>query len=174
MNSLRFVSAKTITDTGFWQTLASLKKDELKLNEDPIDIYPTSSFSNPSKENVVVPPVVNLDSFSFDSKHLYQSQFTFKSTGTIVNYNTMQSFKECDKKALIDAVAETIKNKIKEKDTTALRSVLLISFADLKAFKFYYVCAHVTLSPKSPFLVDGPVNSVDEKVQMNICIDIDK
>ncbi|KAK1147046.1 ubiquitin-like modifier-activating enzyme ATG7 isoform X1 [Acipenser oxyrinchus oxyrinchus] len=62
--------------------------------------------------------------------------------GTLYNTNTLESFKTCDKKALLEKAAKEIWDAIQSgivlETPSLLNKFLLLTFADLKKYRFYY------------------------------------
>lgn len=84
-------------------------------------------------------------------------------TGQLINYNTIESFKSVDKNALLKVAAEPIWNHIHRSSSSSaasgssiprkvtaadLNPLLVITFADLKKYKYYYWCAFPALLQK--------------------------
>ncbi|GAA6014448.1 hypothetical protein JCM11491_007057 [Sporobolomyces phaffii] len=63
-------------------------------------------------------------------------------TGTLRNFNTIEEFKQCDKAKLAQQVGEQIWSDISSSSDDAslesLNTFLIVTFADLKKYKYYY------------------------------------
>ncbi|KTF95368.1 hypothetical protein cypCar_00029647 [Cyprinus carpio] len=63
-------------------------------------------------------------------------------SGTLYNTNTLEAFKTTDKKALLDKAANEIWSTIQSgavlEDSSILNKFILLTFADLKKYHFYY------------------------------------
>lgn len=129
MAVLQFAQFASAVDAAFWQALATKKLDVLKLSEAPQDIHayyttgrPLASDSD-EQQAVVVParfcvPAQGLD--NDDTRYwlygelasvfpptrayplllLIRQPFTFPVSGTLVNTNTLEDFKNIDKNDL--------------------------------------------------------------------------
>ena len=66
-------------------------------------------------------------------------------TGLLKNYNTIEEFKAVDKTALFNQLADDIwKSIVEDKSTALLNRFLVITFADLKKYKYFYWFAFPT------------------------------
>lgn len=76
-------------------------------------------------------------------------------TGYLTNFNTIEEFKSLDKAAFLKSagnqIFESIKNKSFLSNPSVLNTFQMISFADLKKFKFYYWLAFPSLQTKWDF-----------------------
>uniref|UniRef100_A0A2K5E9X1 Ubiquitin-like modifier-activating enzyme ATG7 n=1 Tax=Aotus nancymaae TaxID=37293 RepID=A0A2K5E9X1_AOTNA len=82
--------------------------------------------------------------------------------GTLYNTNTLESFKTADKKLLLEQAANEIWESIKSgaalENPVLLNKFLLLTFADLKKYHFYYwFCYPALCLPESLPLIQGPV-----------------
>ena len=84
-------------------------------------------------------------------------------SGTFKNFNTIEDFKNADKAALFNHVAdETWKSIVEERSTAHLTRFLLITFADLKKYKYYYWFAFPAFVAKPAWEIDGDWQSAGE------------
>ncbi|XP_069795970.1 ubiquitin-like modifier-activating enzyme ATG7 isoform X4 [Narcine bancroftii] len=87
--------------------------------------------------------------------------------GTLYNTNTLQSFKSTDKKALLEQVGKEIWEDIKSgraiEDPSILSTFLLLTYADLKKYHFYYWFAFpaVCFSEAIP-IIQPPIGLADK------------
>ncbi|KAI8434360.1 hypothetical protein MSG28_012421 [Choristoneura fumiferana] len=93
-----------------------------------------------------------------DLEQLYQNV-----TGTIMNKNTIEEFKNTDKAALLNSVGEAMWTNIKTKiwitKPSVLSNFIVISFADLKKFHYYYWFAYPAPSQPTVYLKE-PSSSI--------------
>ncbi|GAA5873942.1 hypothetical protein JCM3774_004046 [Rhodotorula dairenensis] len=83
--------------------------------------------------------------------------------GTLRNFNTIEEFRNCDKAKLLDELGEQIWTRAITSATAdppptlaALNPFLLITFADLKKYRYYYWCAFPAVVQKPGWeVVDG-------------------
>ena len=77
-------------------------------------------------------------------------------TGSLKNFNTIEDFKNADKTALFNAVADEIWSSIAvDKSTALLNRFLVITFADLKKYKYFYWFAFPAFVTKPAWEIDG-------------------
>lgn len=75
-SSLRFEQLQSSIDTTFWQTLARIKIDEMKLSDSPIDVYGhfTGGMPHPKAS---IPPRIYLNNTSFENSNTKLSCLLF-------------------------------------------------------------------------------------------------
>lgn len=142
-DQLMYAPAVSYADSSFFVELSALKLDVLKLDTSFQDIVAYYNYSALGTEQ---PPSLNVSDSSFkgDSYLAKQlpSQSFFLSRGKLFNVNSIEEFKNVNKKDLLTESALSIWNKIKDgsftKDPSILSSFILLSYADLKKYKFYY------------------------------------
>ena len=77
-------------------------------------------------------------------------------TGSFKNFNTIEDFKNADKNALFNGVADEIwKSIVDDKSTKMLNRFLVITFADLKKYKYFYWFAFPAFAAKPAWEIDG-------------------
>ncbi|KAF8967023.1 hypothetical protein BDZ97DRAFT_1804814 [Flammula alnicola] len=143
MPIVQFAPFSSLVQPALWHKLTDLKIDVLKLSDAavPISASYTSGRSVKDRETgqeISLPCnlTVGSESFEQDYKPTHGSVST---VGTLKNYNTIEDFKAADKTALFNQEAQIIWDHIiKTRDTTQLNRFLLITFADLKKYKYYY------------------------------------
>ncbi|CUS23024.1 LAQU0S08e00452g1_1 [Lachancea quebecensis] len=134
---LKFVSpCQSFLDTSFFQELARLKLDVLKLDSTTKEL--TSSIDTSHIPRGSSCAHLFLDSDSFKDRKPREGELLIK--GSLHNFNTIEEFKKVDKtKFLRDRADELWKEGTNDPNNCVKFSI--ISFADLKAFKFFYwVC----------------------------------
>lgn len=138
-----YAPAVSYADSSFFVELSALKLDVLKLDTSFQDIVAYYNYSALGTEQ---PPSLNVSDSSFKgdsylAKQLPPQSF-FLSRGKLFNVNSIEEFKNVNKKDLLTESALSIWNKIKDgsftKDPSILSSFILLSYADLKKYKFYY------------------------------------
>ena len=69
--------------------------------------------------------------------------------GSSKNFNTIEDFKNADKTALFNQLADEIwKGIVEDKSTALLNRFLVITFADLKKYKYFYWFAFPAFAAK--------------------------
>lgn len=163
---LQFAPLQSSIDEGFWHRLSSLKLNHWKTDESNVSIsgffapcshYRVSNHVNILSESL---PSENCEhSPSASSSHTNRNRCAVP--GTLYNTNTIEGFRQLDKQKLLKDEAEKIWDDIRngkvEKDCALLSRFLVISFADLKKWSFYYSVAFPAL------VLDPPATLVDLK-----------
>ncbi|XP_071697488.1 ubiquitin-like modifier-activating enzyme atg7 [Rutidosis leptorrhynchoides] len=162
---LQFAPFQSSVDEGFWHGLSSLKLNKLKIDESPISItgfYAPCSNSQVSSHLTLLTdslPTEPNDEPSIETSRGNRNKCSVP--GTLYNTNTLEGFHALDKQGLLKAEAKKIWDDIRlgkaEEDGSVLLRFLLISFADLKKFNFYYWFAFPAL------VLDPPATLVDLK-----------
>jgi len=146
---LQFQPFTSNVSIDFWFELAKRKLEQYKLSEEPVPLtglYNASHYAQTSStEAVSLPSLFQLSKESFEhtgAAFTTSSINSCSSTGTMYNTNTTESFVNMDKKILFDRLASQIWSDIQsgkalDKPST-LTAFLLVAFADIKKYKFYY------------------------------------
>lgn len=143
MPIVQFVPFSSLVQPTLWHKLTDLKIDVLKLSDAALPI--TASYSigrsvhdRETGQEIALPCNLSVGSESFEQDHK-PPHGSVSATGTLKNYNTIEEFKAADKTALFNQEAQDAWNNIvKTRDTSQLSRFLLITFADLKKYKYYY------------------------------------
>lgn len=135
VKQLKYASPfQSFLDTSFFQELSRLKLEVLKLDSDAQEIYTKVDLSNSNDSAHLF-----LNGQSFDAKNS-STGFSTNINGLIFNYNTLEEFKGLDKQNFLE---ERSIEKMREGLIDVNKSVgfSIISFSDLKKYKFvYWVC----------------------------------
>jgi ubiquitin-like modifier-activating enzyme ATG7 len=136
-----------------------LKLDVYKLNEDPIVIHGYYRLGEPP-----LPSCVYLERDAFSIEYKAPARF-YAAPGTLYNTNTIEAFKNLPKANLFKTATGKIWHDITSgealRDPWLLNRFLLLTFADLKKYRFYYMFGYpalhfgdenVTASPSAPLL----------------------
>ncbi|XP_043220983.1 ubiquitin-like modifier-activating enzyme ATG7 [Amphibalanus amphitrite] len=150
---LQFLPFSSAVETGFWHKLSQLKLDVLHLNEEPINI--NGNYYNNAVQGL--PALFNVDFTSFDSR----PPEALSCPGVLINRNTRETFKECDKAELLRQRGEEVWSSITDGSALSrpglLNRWLLITFADLKRYDFLYWFGFPALKcPSSVMTVEPP------------------
>lgn len=155
--TISFLAPKSFVNISFWEELYRRKLDMYGLNSERI---PIRAFLSPSEGENLSALTVSKESYEgLHSFFFYQHQFHFISSflsssdpsspslaemsttevsipGSLLNVNTVQAFKDVDKKGLIEEVGGLVRDAIESKryleDPSTLQRFVLLSFADLK------------------------------------------
>uniref|UniRef100_A0ACB8EIH0 Autophagy- protein 7 (Autophagy- E1-like activating enzyme atg7) n=1 Tax=Sphaerodactylus townsendi TaxID=933632 RepID=A0ACB8EIH0_9SAUR len=154
---LQFVPFSSALDAGFWHELTQKKLNEYKLDETPKTIKGYYYNGDPTG----MPARLTLEFSAFDV-HAPTPAHCCPAVGTLYNTNTMESFKSCDKKFLLEQAASEIWDSIKSgeaiENPVLLNRFLLLTFADLKRYRFYYwFCYPALCLPEGIPLTQQPV-----------------
>eukprot|EP00249_Psilotum_nudum_P020672 c27801_g1_i1 orf=95-2290(+) len=147
MDILKFMRWNSRVDDEFWQRFAELKLDTLGLDQNPINIQgffaPCSHSQIPSYLQLrfaSLPSEIgqNIDYMGARFGHRNQCSML----GTLYNTNTEESFRTIDKQALLKTETQKVWDDIcsgkAEENSSLLNRFFLISYADLKKWRFYY------------------------------------
>ncbi|XP_046408328.1 ubiquitin-like modifier-activating enzyme ATG7 [Ischnura elegans] len=159
-NILRYAPFSSVVAPGFWHNLSQLKLDVDRLCELPRKIWGYYSASDPPGFNMSL----FVDYSSFNSEFTVEPT-SLPSNGVLINTNTLESFKETDKMALVKKYGEELKEMILNGDALKnpwlLSKFILLTHADLKKHQFYYWFAFV--SPKFPDVQEiQPAMKIDQ------------
>ncbi|KAJ3348787.1 Autophagy protein 7, partial [Kappamyces sp. JEL0680] len=160
---LQFDPFESAVDITFWETLAKNKMEVYRLDDSVLDIQasyePGKKVKARTTQSVVLmPPRLLVNAAALGPSLADAVPGVFKNT------NTLPDFKALDKNAFLKQVAARIWTAIA--DGSAVRSPNLLStfglitFADLKKYKFYYWFSFPALLPDSPFSA-GPIEPLD-------------
>ncbi|XP_074644713.1 ubiquitin-like modifier-activating enzyme ATG7 isoform X2 [Tubulanus polymorphus] len=134
---LQFAPFSSVLDGGFWHTLSQKKLDVFGLAEEEQELH--GFYSNGGLLGSSCR--TNLDFSAFDSKAKTPARL-FRTNGSILNTNTLDSFKSLDKKLYLDKHGKELWNDIcsgdAEKNPSLLVKFHLITFANLKKYVFHY------------------------------------
>ncbi|KAN0074509.1 hypothetical protein V8E55_011921 [Tylopilus felleus] len=143
MPVVQFAPFASVVQPAFWHELTRLKIDVLRLSDESISL--TGSYSvgrsirdRETGQDVALGCNLSLGADAFDKDPSIPA-WSISARGVFKNYNTFEDFKAADKAALFNTVADEMWTSIAEhKDTSKLNQFLLITFADLKKYQYYY------------------------------------
>jgi ubiquitin-like modifier-activating enzyme ATG7 len=150
---LKFESVESGVDGTFWERLSSNKMQVYKLDDSFIPIQgsykPGSLLVTNNGEKLAIPGRISVSSESFTKMNQFQVP------GILKNTNTLGEFKELDKNLFLKEAGIKIWDAIVSgeaiKNPQVLNYFTLITFADLKKYKFFYWFAFPAIVPKTPF-----------------------
>ncbi|TFY73078.1 hypothetical protein EWM64_g10934, partial [Hericium alpestre] len=143
MPVVHFVPFSSLVQPTLWHELTRLKLEVLRLSDETVPLTATYSAGRTIKDRntgqeVALGCMITAGGDGFDKDHALPPQ-AVAAYGVLKNYNTIDEFKNADKKALLNQVADEIWESITTKrDTSALTRFLVITYADLKKYKYYY------------------------------------
>ncbi|KAJ9565868.1 hypothetical protein OSB04_001834 [Centaurea solstitialis] len=160
---LQFAPFQSSVDEGFWHGLSSLKLNKLKTDESPISITgfyaPCSNPQVSSHLTLLTESLPTEPSDGLPTETSRGNRNKCSVPGILYNTNTLEGYHSLDKQGLLKAEAKKIWEDIRsgkaEEDSSVLMRFLVISFADLKKFNFYYWFAFPGL------VLDPPATLVD-------------
>nr|XP_022917514.1 ubiquitin-like modifier-activating enzyme ATG7 [Onthophagus taurus] len=130
------VPFSSCVNPSFWHKLANLKLDVYKLDETASKVW--GYYSNLNCQNK---PLLEVDSTSFNSEYT-GVKFSLPYHGLLINKNTIEQFKDCDKLEILAKMGQNIQETFKDdrviEDPSLLNNFLVLSHADLKKYNFYY------------------------------------
>ncbi|TFK37809.1 E1-like protein-activating [Crucibulum laeve] len=161
MPIVQFTPFSSIIQPDFWHKLTNLKIDVLKLSDDALTVSGSYSTGRTVKDResgqeIALGCTIALGDGAFDEREFGVPQGSVRANGTFKNYNTIEDFKAADKTSLFNQEAEKIWNQILTTRSTALLThFLLITYADLKKYKYYYWFAFPAFVAKPAWELNG-------------------
>ncbi|KAG7493537.1 hypothetical protein JOB18_011245 [Solea senegalensis] len=153
---LQFAPFSSALEAGFWHQLTQKKLNDYRLDESPKFIK--GYYYN--GDTVGFPTRLTLEFSAFDVDGPTPAHCC-PAVGTLYNTNTLDAFKTTDKKALLEKEAKEIWDAIQSgaalKDPSILCRFILLTFADLKKYHFYYwFCFPALCFPEGIKIVQPP------------------
>lgn len=144
---LKFVPPlQSFIDTTFFQELSHIKLDITQLDSTGIDLYTKiDTLSTPRSSNS---SHLFLNKQSFDKKNWENVENGIPLAGKIFNFNAIDEFKKLDKIKFLEERTKDLWVE-GELDINKCIGFSIISFADLKKYKFYYWVCTPCFSPSS-------------------------
>lgn len=159
MPIVQFAPFASLVQPAFWHELTSLKIDVLRLSDEalPITGYYTLGRSITDRETgseIVLGCNLSVGPESFH-KSSQPPSGAFPAKGHFKNFNTIEDFKAADKTALFNQETERMwESIVTTRDTSSLNSFILITYADLKKYKYYYWFAFPSFVAKPAWEID--------------------
>ena len=180
MPIVQFAPFQSLVEPAFWHALTDLKIDVLRLSDDAVPLTATyttgrSITDRETGKDIALASTLSVggDAFSKTPQSVFPiircsliltpslsfdrvPQSAIAATGSFKNFNTIEDFKNADKSALFNALADEIWTSITvDKSTALLNRFLLITFADLKKYKYFYWFAFPAFAAKPAWEIDG-------------------
>ncbi|KAG6826696.1 hypothetical protein H0H92_014812 [Tricholoma furcatifolium] len=168
MPIVQFAPFSSLIQPSFWHELTNLKIDVLRLSDEAIPISGSYSVGRSvtdreSGQEIALGCHMSVGSESFN-KDVKATPGSVNATGTFKNYNTIEEFKAADKSSLFNQEATKIWDHIlSTRDTTRLNDFLLITFSDLKKYKYYYWFAFPAFVSKPAWEIQGDWRSAADE-----------
>ena len=159
-------------DIGFWSELSTLKLDTLRLDDSARSIW--GSYECGSRSSATGAKFL-VGSESLDPSAQSSARFV-RAPGTITVVNTVEAFKELDKKKIIEELGTLILDAIDSgaaiEDPSLLARWAMITFSNLKTYCHYYWLAFPAVSLPIPAVASPPVPlsarlSPDQQAQLH-------
>ncbi|XP_017160461.1 ubiquitin-like modifier-activating enzyme ATG7 isoform X1 [Poecilia reticulata] len=154
---LQFAPFSSALEAGFWHQLTQKKLNDYRLDESPKCIKGYYYNGDP----VGLPTRLTLEFSAFDVDGPTPARCC-PALGMLYNTNTLDAFKAADKKALLEKEAKEIWEAIESgaalKNPSVLCRFILLTFADLKKYHFYYwFCFPALCFPEGLKIIQPPV-----------------
>ncbi|KAL6298925.1 E1-like protein-activating [Sparassis latifolia] len=168
MPVVQFTPFSSLVQPAFWHALTDLKIDVLKLSDDAIPLSASYSPGRAVKDRESGKEIALACNLSVSGEAFTQvEQLPHNSvsvSGLFKNYNTIEEFKAADKTALFNQVAEEIWESIfVDRSTAQLSRFILITFADLKKYKYYYWFAFPAFVAKPAWEIERDWQPAEEE-----------
>ncbi|KAF9422491.1 hypothetical protein HW555_001889 [Spodoptera exigua] len=152
---IQYVPFMSFVHPSFWHSLTEMKLDVDKLNETTKQIWGRFTYRSD------IGAVFEVDGTSFNKVPENEQLYT-NVKGTIMNKNTIEEFKSIDKAALLNSVGKVLWTSLQDKSWISVPSSLLkfiiLSFADLKKFHYYYWFAFPAPSQPTVYVKEKSTN----------------
>ncbi|KAH9934441.1 E1-like protein-activating [Epithele typhae] len=167
MPIVQFAPLQSLVQPAFWHALTDLKIDVLRLSDDALPVAASYAPGRAVKDRETGQEIalgcnltVGSDAFSKDPQ---APQHAVAATGSFKNFNTIEEFKNADKTALFAQTANEIWKSITvDKSTAQLTRFLLITFADLKKYKYFYWFAFPAFVTKPAWEIDADWQAAED------------
>ncbi|KAG1716197.1 hypothetical protein ID866_937 [Astraeus odoratus] len=143
MPVIQFAPFSSLVQPGFWHELTRLKIDVLRLSDESLTVNGSYTVGRSIRDretgqDVALGCNLVLGADAFE-KLPQLPPMSVTAIGVFKNYNTIDDFKTAEKAALFNEVANDMwQSIIDNKDASKLSQFLLITFADLKKYQYYY------------------------------------
>eukprot|EP00051_Salpingoeca_urceolata_P020276 m.302915 g.302915 ORF g.302915 m.302915 type:complete len:694 (-) comp19583_c3_seq2:219-2300(-) len=138
-NQLKFVQLESSATTDFWHALTQRKLNEFQLSEEAREVH--GYFTTGDREGLPARMCISGEAFDSDPRTGLSSH-AFCAPGVLHNMNTQENFKKMDVTALNESVVTQIWDDICSgvaiKEPWRLSRFLLVTFANLKKYHFFY------------------------------------
>ncbi|EKM57005.1 uncharacterized protein PHACADRAFT_254465 [Phanerochaete carnosa HHB-10118-sp] len=166
MAIIQFQPFSSLVEPAFWHALNNLKIDVLKLSDDFIPVAASYApgraiVDRETGQEIAMPSALTLAGDAF-TQHPQIPKYAVPAYGLLKNYNTIEEFKAADKTTLFNELSDEIWKDIQSGSTSKLTKFLLITFADLKKYRYYYWFAFPAFVAKPAWEAGGDWQSASE------------
>ncbi|THH32938.1 hypothetical protein EUX98_g1274 [Antrodiella citrinella] len=159
MTIVQFAPFASLADPNFWHALTNLKIDVLRLDDHtvPLSASYTSGRSIVDRETgneIALGCNITVGGEAFRDQPQLPAN-SVAAHGVFKNFNTIEEFKATDKTALFNQQADEIWESITKGSTDLLTRFLLITYADLKKYKYYFWFSFPAFVSKPAWETDG-------------------
>ena len=167
---LQFAPFSSQISSSFWASLAKVKVDRLQLSQESIEVLGRYSMGRSVVDRatgkiVPLPVGLHIDGEALEARGNSSGRIEVGSgnnpsvelLGHLKNFNTIEDFKNADKSVILNELGQDLL-KVIESDPDPLgklNNFTVLSFADLKKFKFIYWFAYPALLAKPSWHVDS-------------------
>lgn len=141
----KYILNQSFVESSFFTKLSELKLEKYKLDSSYVAIHGFQT--HPSKLNKFNDtPVLNLDQSSFDDT---LNDLRINIPGELFNVNTIEEFKSLDKLKLLNTWGQNVYLEVTNAtsfDYKLFYKFYILTYSDLKKYKFYYWVAYPILS----------------------------
>ncbi|KAJ3558201.1 hypothetical protein NM688_g1067 [Phlebia brevispora] len=168
MTVIQFTPFSSLVEPAFWHALTNLKIDVLRLADHSIPMtasYTTgrSIIDRETGQEISLGCNITVGGDAFVDNPQIPSH-SVPVTGVFKNFNTIEEFKAVDKTAMVNQLTDEIWESITQGSTERLTRFLLITFADLKKYKYYYWFAFPAFTAKPAWALDGEWLPANDKL----------
>ncbi|CAG9830848.1 unnamed protein product [Diabrotica balteata] len=136
-NTVEYIPITSSVNPSFWSKLTEMKLDVYKSKEIEQHLF---GYTDILKQLNCPWTFLEVDSTSFNVN--YSAGINLRFCGRLINTNTIERFKDYDKMHLIHEVGTDLHEKIKDgralEDPSLLNCFILLTFADIKKYQYYY------------------------------------
>ncbi|KAH7907877.1 hypothetical protein BJ138DRAFT_1158950 [Hygrophoropsis aurantiaca] len=173
MPVVQFAPFSSLVQPSFWHELTRMKIDVLRLSDETLPIQGSYTVGRSIRDretgkDIVLGCNLSLGGDAYE-KSIQLSPMSVAANGMFKNYNTIEDFKAADKSALFNELSTKMWDAIvNHKDTSVLSKFLLITFADLKKYQYYYWFAFPAFVSKPAWEIsENGWKSADEELSAN-------
>ncbi|KAG8735446.1 Autophagy protein 7, partial [Ceratobasidium sp. 428] len=163
MTVIQFTPLSSLVQPAFWHDLVRLKIDVLKLSSESQPIAASYSagksiIDRETGQDVALGCQVVLSGDGLNQQASVPTH-AVSVRGALKNYNTVEEFKAADKSALFNELADELWSSMHSEtgltDLNYLNKFLILTFADLKKYKFFYWFAFPAFVAKPAWEIDA-------------------
>ncbi|TRM69789.1 hypothetical protein BD626DRAFT_18463 [Schizophyllum amplum] len=172
MTIIQFTPLSSQIHPTFWNKLTQLKIDVLRLSDATVPITATYSEGRVIKDReggaqVGLAGGVALDESSFDDAPQDVGKGKGRMKGVLKNFNTIEEFKNCDKAAMLNDMADKLWSSMNSDSEPELAPFLLLTYADLKKYKYFYWFAFPAFMTKPAWEIAGEVQPLPQAADLS-------